>query len=122
MSQNTSSAVMQQRAEPHDSLDFFPTPPWATRALMEHVIIPQLGLLGRKELRGMTCWEPACGPGAIVRLLRSMAQAMEDCTAEVELLQLTKHSDISEEHTVTVTMKGVFKGVVELTPLPQLQH
>lgn len=63
MSQNTSHAVMQQRSEPHDSLDFFPTPPWATRALMEHVIIPQLGVLGRKELRGMTCWEPACGMG-----------------------------------------------------------
>lgn len=63
MSQNTSSAVMQQRSEPHDSLDFFPTPPWATRALMEHIIIPQLGLLGRKQLRSMTCWEPACGMG-----------------------------------------------------------
>jgi hypothetical protein len=33
MTQNTSSAVMQQRAEAHDSLDDFPTPPWATRAL-----------------------------------------------------------------------------------------
>ena len=35
MGQNTSSAVMQQRSEPHDSLDDFPTPPWATRALCE---------------------------------------------------------------------------------------
>ena len=35
MSQNRSSAVMQQRSEPHDSLDDFPTPPWATRALCE---------------------------------------------------------------------------------------
>lgn len=33
--QNRSSAVMQQRSEPHDSLDDFPTPPWATRALCE---------------------------------------------------------------------------------------
>lgn len=33
--QNTSSAVMQQRSERHDSLDDFPTPPWATRALCE---------------------------------------------------------------------------------------
>lgn len=30
--QNRSSAVMQQRAEPHNSLDDFPTPPWATKA------------------------------------------------------------------------------------------
>lgn len=35
MAQNTSSAVMQQRSEPHKSLDDFPTPPWATRALIE---------------------------------------------------------------------------------------
>lgn len=35
MGQNRSSAVMQQRSEPHDSLDDFPTPPWATRALCE---------------------------------------------------------------------------------------
>lgn len=35
MGQNTSSAVMQQRSEPHKSLDDFPTPPWATRALCE---------------------------------------------------------------------------------------
>lgn len=35
MAQNTSSAVMQQRTEAHDSLDDFPTPPWATRALCE---------------------------------------------------------------------------------------
>lgn len=35
MGQNRSSAVMQQRSEPHNSLDDFPTPPWATRALCE---------------------------------------------------------------------------------------
>lgn len=35
MGQNRSAAVMQQRKEPHDSLDDFPTPPWATRALCE---------------------------------------------------------------------------------------
>lgn len=60
MSQNTSSAVMQQRAEPHDSLDDFPTQPWATRALIEHVLIPQLGISGRRDLKEMTVWEPAC--------------------------------------------------------------
>lgn len=48
---------MAQRTELKDSLDDFPTPPWATRALMEHV-------LGSKpSLREMTCLEPACGRG-----------------------------------------------------------
>lgn len=38
MTQNTSTAVMQRRSEPHDSLDDFPTPPWATRALCEYLL------------------------------------------------------------------------------------
>ena len=58
--QNTSPAVMAQRAEPPDSLDFFPTPPWAARALCEHVI----------DLHGRTVWEPACGAGHMARALQ----------------------------------------------------
>lgn len=57
MAQNRSSAVMQQRAEAEDSLDFFPTPPWATRALLRHVI-------GRDHGKEQV-WEPACGSGAM---------------------------------------------------------
>lgn len=54
--QNTSHAVMAQRIEPADSPDDFPTPPWATRALCEHII-------GDYDLRDMSCLEPACGAG-----------------------------------------------------------
>lgn len=35
---NTSSAVRMQRHEPKNSLDDFPTPPWATRALLKYVL------------------------------------------------------------------------------------
>jgi len=62
MSQNRSSAVMAQRVEPHDSLDDFPTPPWATRALMEHVLHP--------VDRNWRIWEPACGRGYMADALR----------------------------------------------------
>jgi hypothetical protein len=55
--QNTSHAVMAQRAELKNSLDDFPTPPWATRALVEHVIASS------DSLRALTCLEPACGRG-----------------------------------------------------------
>ena len=41
--QNVSTAVMQRRIEPHDSLDFFPTPPWATRALVKLGLKPPAG-------------------------------------------------------------------------------
>lgn len=54
--QNRSHAVMAQRHEAVDSLDDFPTPPWATRALIEHVI-------GRDQVLGRACLEPACGRG-----------------------------------------------------------
>jgi hypothetical protein len=61
--QNVSHAVMSQRVEAKDSPDDFPTPPWATRALIEHV-------LGKREtLAKMTCWEPACGAGHMSKVL-----------------------------------------------------
>ncbi len=60
--QNTSHAVMAQRFEAHDSLDDFPTQPWATRALIEHVLMPVL-VLSVKDLGGMSVWEPACNRG-----------------------------------------------------------
>lgn len=62
--QNTSHAVMAQRVEPKDSPDDFPTPPWATRGLIEHV------LDGKDALRKMTCLEPACGAGHMARVLK----------------------------------------------------
>jgi hypothetical protein len=69
MAQNRSTAVMQQRAEPHDSLDDFPTQPWATRALIEHVLIPQLGDRARIGLKESSVLEPACNRGHMVKPL-----------------------------------------------------
>lgn len=66
--QNTSTAVMQRRSEPSDSLDDFPTPPWATRALVEHVLMPRM--VGRsKMLARSTAWDPACNRGYMARPL-----------------------------------------------------
>ncbi len=61
--QNKSHAVMAQRSEARDSLDDFPTPPWATRALIEHV------LDDKAALAKMTCLEPACGMGHMAKVL-----------------------------------------------------
>ena len=54
---------MASRAEAADSLDYFPTPPWATRALMEHV-------LSESDYKGKVCWEPACGEGHMSEVLK----------------------------------------------------
>ena len=67
--QNTSHAVMAQRFEPKNSLDDFPTPPWATRALLEHV-------LAGKEISKINCWEPACGRGYMAEPLKEYFQSV----------------------------------------------
>ncbi len=61
--QNTSHAVMAQRVEPKDSPDDFPTPPWATRGLLEHIVVGE-------PLSEMTCLEPACGAGHMSKVLK----------------------------------------------------
>ena len=68
--QNVSHTVMAQRIEAADSLDNFPTPPWATRAFMEHVISEK----GPFDSR--SCLEPACGAG-------QMAEPLKECFGEV---------------------------------------
>ena len=62
MAQNVSTAVMARRYEPPDSLDYFPTPPWATRALCEH--LDCWGKIGPES-----AWDPACGEGHMIRPL-----------------------------------------------------
>lgn len=64
MAQNRSHAVMAQRVEAHDSLDDFPTPPWATRALLQHVVVGHGWSCD--QIRAAACWEPACNRGHMV--------------------------------------------------------
>lgn len=72
--QNTSHAVMAQRYEPRASPDDFPTPPWATRALIKHVI-------GEDAVKGLTCLEPACGRGYMARPLSEFFRTVEAADA-----------------------------------------
>ena len=57
--QNTSHAVMAQRTEAKDSLDNFPTPPWATmRKKITIVLMVMTGLsfTGLPTLAATTVW------------------------------------------------------------------
>jgi hypothetical protein len=98
--QNTSYAVMAQRMEGKRSLDDFPTPLWATRALLEHVI-------GKDLVSDSTCLEPACGRG-------HMAVALGEYFGEVVAqdifdygfgtladFQKAKHADDSFDWVIT---------------------
>lgn len=55
---------MQQRSEPNHSLDDFPTPPWASRAVLEW--LHNNRLLEQEQ----TCREPAANRGYMVRPLQ----------------------------------------------------
>lgn len=63
MTQNRSTAVMQRRVQPLRSVDDFPTPPWATRALCEWLASEGHDLATAK------CREPAANRGYMVRPL-----------------------------------------------------
>jgi hypothetical protein len=61
------AAHMAGRVHPADDLDFSPTPPFATRALVERV----LRHAGREShCKFQTAWEPACGEGHVAEPLR----------------------------------------------------
>ena len=57
-------ATRASRVEPADSLDFFPTPPWATRALLLDVLGDEMA-----DFPAQSAWEPACGEGHISGVL-----------------------------------------------------
>lgn len=57
-------AVMECRHSARHALDFFCTPPWATRALCE-IVLPRLGL----SLDGKVVWECAAGAGHMAHVL-----------------------------------------------------
>lgn len=65
MSQNTTSAVMQQRSEPRESLDDFPTPPWATRAICRRI-----AEYSPRRLEDMLARDPCANRGHMVRPLQ----------------------------------------------------
>jgi len=68
---NLSTAVRQRRVEADDSRDDFPTPPWATRAVLR-----------RLGISGGTCREPAANRGHMVRPLREVFDAVEASDVE----------------------------------------
>jgi hypothetical protein len=59
---------MARRHEPPNSLEYFPTPLWAVRALFRHVL-PALGI---KEVGSV--WEPACGEGHMAAVIAEFAR------------------------------------------------
>lgn len=66
------TSVMAQQSDEERSKGLFPTPPWATRALIEEVLRPVCGEIHANSIydrtinpyfETQTVWEPACGQG-----------------------------------------------------------
>lgn len=53
------SIAYNVRKSPKEGLDYFPTPPWATRALLTYIL---------PDISG-SCLEPACGEGHMSKVL-----------------------------------------------------
>lgn len=66
---------MSQRVHPLDSPDDFPTPPWATRALLEFVIEQA------HYTQKLACLEPACGAGHMAKVLQEYFGEVAACDA-----------------------------------------
>lgn len=96
------------RAESDDSLDFFPTPPFATRALMERVL-PRLGMhpQGHAERR---IWEPACGEG-------HMAGVLSEYSERVFASDIHDYGQVGIQDFLTAEAKpGAFEWIVSNPP------
>jgi len=63
--QSKPSPILQRRILPTDSLDFFPTPPWATRAFVHEVLFAN-----DMAHADQSVWEPAAGEGHMAEPLR----------------------------------------------------
>lgn len=75
---NAGRVTMPNRVEPDDSLDYFPTPPWATRALVMDILQPR-GI----SLDGVKIREPACGEGHISGVLEEFVGAGEIYASDI---------------------------------------
>ncbi|WP_152599435.1 SAM-dependent DNA methyltransferase [Hoeflea sp. BAL378] len=66
--------VMNDRQHPADSLDYFPTPPWATRALLHEVLPRREDGVSFSELRAL---DPCAGGGHMLLPLSEVFGAVD---------------------------------------------
>lgn len=62
MTESSGPMGFQTRSSPKDGLDDFPTPPWATRAFVEHCL--------PDDLTECVTWEPCANRGHMVKVLQ----------------------------------------------------
>lgn len=81
-----------------ETLDFIPTPPWATRAFYE-VVAPEI----KRVAHGLTAWDPAAGQGHMCKVMEeyhtdvfgsdAMAYRNKVCDCSITINDFTKAGD-----------------------------
>ena len=100
MSANQSTAVMQRRSLPARGLDFFPTPPWATRAFLHEVLQAEFAAFGLNSV-----WEPAAGAGHMAEVLG-------------EVFPRVHRSDVADYGTGHAVGSFIGQGPDVIAPVP----
>lgn len=106
---NRSHAVVSQRHEDQESLDDFPTPPWATRALIEHVI-------GKERVVDSNVWEPAVNRGFMSRPLQEYFKVVAESDIH-DYGQRAICDFLNADHT-----SGLFNWIITNPPFNKAQQ
>lgn len=106
---NRSHAVVAQRHEDQESLDDFPTPPWATRALIEHII-------GKDRVVDSNVWEPAVNRGFMSRPLQEYFKVVAESDIH-DYGQRAICDFLNADHT-----SGLFNWVITNPPFNKAQQ
>ena len=90
------------------SLDFYPTPAWATRAFFKYCSVDVVG----------TIWEPACGAGHMVRALEEQGLVVTATDIQIDGLDFTTRLGVPCDWVIT---NPPFNKAAEFV-LAALQH
>ena len=96
-----------RRSNFDETLDYFPTPPYATRALFEYVI-PEVA----KDAKHLSIWDPACGGGHMSEVFREYG------FKEVYSTDIHDHdySGLDEKSSFQNTAKTAVKDFIVTNP------
>lgn len=106
-------AMMTQEVKPDwtrrligkGGLDYYPTPPWATRALMHHVLWDAVGPI---KMVNQTAWDPCAGGGHMVETLKEFCgevfgSDINDYGAEFEIKDFLSCSMPGDRYNWVIT-------------------
>ena len=102
-------AVTAKRHDGKDSLDDFPTPPWATRALIQYVI-------GVDRVKDQNVWEPAANRGYMARTLNEYFSSVAE--SDIHDYGYCGVTDFLNTHG----MKGYFNWIITNPPFNKAQQ